>query len=190
MVDLTTKDCRIVHQVIRRHYALVDPNLHADMESAGHLGLARAAQRWTPEGGASFRNYAFLLVRGAIQDTLREQDYLTRSERKRVQQGHGVDTGPIETPYDPIAWSGVNPDPCDEYAHLDNVDLIQWALRQLPDKWRLVVTCVDLDGHTCVNVAEILGVTESRVSQIRSAAHRRMRALITADKWSARAVTS
>lgn len=192
MVSITAEDCRIVHGVISRHYGYVDTGLHADMESAGHLGLARAAARWTPQGGATFTSYAWKLVRYAIQDALRDLDHLTRTQRQRVAKGLMVDPGPDEIAHDPTSWvtTLADADPHDHCAAIDTAALVHWALDQLPRNERLVIACADLDGHLLKDIAHMLGVTESRVSQIRTSAHRRMRALITADEWSLRAVTN
>ena len=40
--------------------------------SAGYLGLVEAAERFDPRQGTSFKNYAFLRIRGAIIDSIRK----------------------------------------------------------------------------------------------------------------------
>lgn len=62
------------------------------------------------------------------------------------------------------------PDACD---HLESRELLSYlgdAVRLLPDRLRAVVTGYFIDGRTSAALADELGVTESRVSQLRSEA--------------------
>ncbi len=42
-----------------------------ELVSAGYLGLVEAAERFRPDAGAEFKNYAFFRIRGAIVDSIR-----------------------------------------------------------------------------------------------------------------------
>ena len=62
---------------------LVWPRVHGHVEkdeivSLGDLGLAEAASRWDPDGGASFATFAWYRVQGAILDGLRRSSNLPR----------------------------------------------------------------------------------------------------------------
>ncbi len=48
-----------------------------DFVSAGYLGLVEAAQRFDFDSGRPFKNFAFLRIRGAIIDSIRECSELT-----------------------------------------------------------------------------------------------------------------
>lgn len=50
----------------------------SELVSLGDLGLAEAASRWDPEGGASFATFAWYRVQGAILDGLRRSSDLPR----------------------------------------------------------------------------------------------------------------
>jgi RNA polymerase sigma factor for flagellar operon FliA len=50
----------------------------SELVSLGDLGLAEAASRWDPDGGASFATFAWYRVQGAILDGLRRQSDLPR----------------------------------------------------------------------------------------------------------------
>ncbi len=52
------------------------------------------------------------------------------------------------------------------------------AIREIPDRHRIVVTALYLEGRTTGDVAELLGVSRSRVSQLRADALRRLRDLL------------
>lgn len=45
--------------------------------SAGYLGLVEAAQRFDPNAGVDFKNYAFLRIKGAIIDSIRADSDLS-----------------------------------------------------------------------------------------------------------------
>jgi len=47
-----------------------------DLKSAAYLGLTEAANRFDSSKGFSFSTFAYIRIFGAIQDYLRQQDYL------------------------------------------------------------------------------------------------------------------
>jgi RNA polymerase sigma factor for flagellar operon FliA len=62
------------------------PNLERDdLVSAGIIGLIRAVDQFDAERRVKFETYAIALVRGAILEMLREQDWVPRSIRERVK---------------------------------------------------------------------------------------------------------
>lgn len=62
------------------------PNLERDdLVSAGIIGLIRAVDQFDAERKVKFETYAIALVRGAILEMLREQDWVPRSIRERVK---------------------------------------------------------------------------------------------------------
>jgi RNA polymerase sigma factor FliA len=75
-----------------RHYARsCATNLPAhldrdDLQSAGVLGYLRAAARYDPTRGASFRGYCAVRIRGAVLDELRRWDWAPRSIHKNQKR--------------------------------------------------------------------------------------------------------
>jgi RNA polymerase sigma factor for flagellar operon FliA len=60
------------------------PNLdREDLVSAGIVGLIKAVDQFDPERGVKFETYAIALIRGAILEMLREEDWVPRSIRDR-----------------------------------------------------------------------------------------------------------
>ena len=57
-----------------------------DLESAGVLGYLRAAARFDPERGASFRGFCAVRIRGAVLDELRRWDWAPRSVHKNHER--------------------------------------------------------------------------------------------------------
>jgi RNA polymerase sigma factor for flagellar operon FliA len=53
-----------------------------DLDSSGHVALMQAVDRFDPARGATFEQYAWTRVSGAIIDELRRQDWASRSVRR------------------------------------------------------------------------------------------------------------
>ena len=77
-------------------------------------------------------------------------------------------------------------DPADQLVNREQAAYIRDALELLPDRLRAVVEGYFLQGRTSAEIAADLGVTESRVSQMRSEALALMRAGLEAQFESAR----
>lgn len=69
-----------VYKLVR--HVLTSMNIPKDFEddliSAGMLGLVEAGEKFDPERGKDFRSYAFLRIRGAMIDALRQYSNLSR----------------------------------------------------------------------------------------------------------------
>jgi RNA polymerase sigma factor for flagellar operon FliA len=62
------------------------PNLdQEDLIGAGYMGLIRAVDQFDPERGVKFETYAISLIRGAILDALRKEDWVPRSTRDKAR---------------------------------------------------------------------------------------------------------
>jgi RNA polymerase sigma factor for flagellar operon FliA len=57
-----------------------------DVLSAGYIGLIRAVDQFDWNRGVKFETYAIALVRGAVLDCLRSEDWMPRQIRDRVRQ--------------------------------------------------------------------------------------------------------
>src|ERR1051326_8542349 len=56
-----------------------------DLVSAGVMGLIKAVDQYDKTRQVKFETYAIALIRGAILETLREDDWVPRSVRERVK---------------------------------------------------------------------------------------------------------
>ena len=63
-----------------------------------------------------------------------------------------------------------NPEPSEALEHRELLGYLRDAIRLLPDRHRLVIIGYFIEGRTSADLARFLGVTESRVSQLRSEA--------------------
>ncbi len=72
----------------------------------------------------------------------------------------------------------VRPDPLNKLLDNERVEIIARALDRLPEKERLVITLYFYEELNLKEIGEIIGVTESRASQIRSRALLRLRSYL------------
>lgn len=72
-----------------------------------------------------------------------------------------------------------SPAPEDLVAEASAVELLTEAINRLPERERLIVSLYYQDGLTLKEIGEVLGVTESRVSQLHTKAILRLRGRLT-----------
>lgn len=118
----------------------------------GRLAMWQAAQRYDPEQGVTLRQYAKQRIRGAALD------YIRAMSREPLQ---GVDGE------EPSVESHENP----ATAKID----IHRLLGGLDERHEAVLRMRYLEGRSHVEIARELGVSEGRVSQIRTEALRAAR---------------
>src|SRR5579872_178488 len=88
----TTREATIVqyighvHVLAKRLQLCVPPCItYDDLVGAGTIGLIQAVDRFQPARGLQFGTYARHRIRGAMLDFLREEDPLSRTERRRIR---------------------------------------------------------------------------------------------------------
>lgn len=176
-----------------------------DLTSYGILGLIDAIDRFDPTRGVKFEAYASKRIRGAMMDSLRELDWVPRSIRSRMRKfQEGLASGE-SAGYDPARGTllsldeflaideqgGVvhvfdvvaNPESPDPQATLEAEELkeiLAQAIDELPERERLVVSLYYYDELSAKEIAKVLGVSQSRVSQIHSRAMERIHARLVA----------
>ncbi|MGC9317199.1 MAG: FliA/WhiG family RNA polymerase sigma factor [Armatimonadota bacterium] len=65
---------------------LPDSVQREDLESAGIVGLIKAADRFEPGRGVKFATYASTVIRGEVMELLRSRDWAPRSVRRRYRE--------------------------------------------------------------------------------------------------------
>lgn len=143
---------------IRRLGRVIEPD---ELVSIAYVALCNAATAYDPGRGASFRTYAGSRIDTAICDEARR-----RIGRKGIEK-------PTRIPYNALssldALNGVGYEaPADDHPleDVDSRDFVDRVLAQLPERERF---CLTMYTHGELNqreLGEILGVSESRVSQI------------------------
>ena len=105
-----------------------------------------------------------------LQKMLSEVSSIIMLSFEELGYGHGEDRFLAE---DNLASS--RPDPLGNLLEGERVEIIARALDRLPEKERLVITLYFYEELNLKEIGEIIGVTESRASQIRSRALLRLR---------------
>ena len=172
----------LVDHVVRR-VASAFPGYvdRSELLSAGRLGLTEAACAFEFERNVPFAPYAMRRIRGSVLDHLRRHDWVPRSERERSRTDEAVErmvaTRGRVASLDELTGGGGVPERLSDRTTptieevLESRELhgyLRSALDSLPERLRLIVVGHYLEGRPLDELAEVLGVTPSRVSQLRS----------------------
>ena len=167
---------QIAASVARRLPSHVDRD---ELVGLGTLGWAEARQRFDAARGVPFAGFAAARIRGAILDGLRRADTLSRGDRRRAQRDSQPalprivsDPAEVEAAMDRSSDDG---DVSDVLAQQEMVDELRTAMTKLPERERLVLLRHFFDDVPMRVIGAELGVTESRVSQIATAAVEKLR---------------
>ncbi len=196
-----------------------------DLEHAGVLGLFDAVAKFDPSKNVAFQNYAKHRIKGAILDSLRQQDWASRDMRRRqkkmdavtrelstrlgrvpseseVAQGMGVELDRLRRIVSDLRSIGlVSPavpndqerDRIQEFADTpehspDRVcarrqlrSTLDRAMQCLPERYRKVVFLYYTDELTMKEIGVMLGVNESRISQIHKTALQKLADVLEAE---------
>jgi RNA polymerase sigma factor for flagellar operon FliA len=172
----------------------------ADLISYGLVGLIGAIERFEPERGIKFETFAMTRIRGSIIDELRSLDWVPRSVRSRAREietaqtklEHELQRAPSESELAAklnmseeelqsslleiatIADDGAS-DPQVALDSSEVKDRLTEAIGSLPEREQLVVALYYYENLTLREIGEVLGVTESRVSQLHTKAVMRLK---------------
>lgn len=166
---------RYAHCYLRAH-----PRLNVSREdvlSDAAYGAAKALKHYDPAKGATWANWLHARVHCEILDGVRSRSPLTRGQ---VRRGLVPQDRPEQLGAAPLiqGLAARIPDPraSAEFAHVDDCDHVERLLAALPERLAFVVREVDLHGHPLATVGRALGVTDSRVCQLRREALKLLRA--------------
>ena len=180
--DRAAKEIRqylpIVYQMVTRLLVKVPSNvLREDLIAAGTFGLLASIRRDGAVRSPTFEWYARVRIRGAIMDELRNQDWLSRRARRDVQTTYG-DPLPSErcsfVGFDDLAGglqSVFNadvspPTPFDVLEAGQKRNALKVALKTLSERERHILFLHYFQGEQFKTIAEKLGVSLPRVSQL------------------------
>ncbi len=163
----------LVHYVINHSrfiaQVVVDED---DYFQFGVEGLSEAIERFNPEFGTKFETYAISRIRGKIIDELRKLQAKSMIGKDRKLKVHNVslsDTVDGEESYQ-LCEVIPNKDATPEEITTRNEakESIITALKDLSERDRLVISLYYYEDLNYKEIAEILKITVSRVSQIHS----------------------
>jgi RNA polymerase sigma factor (sigma-70 family) len=158
-----------IRRIANRFYCQ-NASLLDDLVQEGALGAMEAAERYDPQAGVRFGNYAAHRIYGRMRDFLRDWDHLSRVHRARVNAGKDR----------PVEVQSMDVSLCERgerILHLHEMigqrdhelvelrDEVARLLRHLSARERRIVTGYFLEQKTMREVAGELDLTESRVSQ-------------------------
>jgi RNA polymerase sigma factor for flagellar operon FliA len=201
-----------------------------DLISCGLLALIGAVDRYDPDKGATFEQYAWTRVSGAIMDELRRQDWASRSVRRQSREierardawvsAHGhLPTeselaAELDVPVEELRRRGEEIERADllslnapargneeamsvevgdtleapigahdpELATLasERADAVKAAIAGLSPREQEILTLLHVHHLQGAEIGRILGVSESRISQILAAIRRKLKDAIDA----------
>ena len=126
----------------------------ADLESEAMIALVQAGERFSSEGGASFKNYVGLRIAGRLLDYLERPD-MQWDMRESLEDVH------------PLACA------------LETYGFLARAVATLPLRWQRVLQLHYQSGLEIKEIGALLGLTEWRVYQLRREACDRLRYYLT-----------
>jgi RNA polymerase sigma factor for flagellar operon FliA len=180
----------LVHQAVARFLRKLPPNvLRDDLVAAGTYGLIDSLRKNGGDEGVTFEWYARIRIRGAIVDELRTQDWLTRRARNQVtaaaaavsDESTGVRACVVG--FDDLPGRLANGGFADEDAQspleavaerMDHIALAN-AVARLPERERYIIAAHYFEGVQFKAIAQTLGVSEPRISQLHARAVQRLR---------------
>ena len=196
-----------------------------DLASSGLVALMEAIDRFDPTKGASFEQYAWTRVAGALVDELRKQDWASRSVRRegrRIERARdsffarygtmpaeaelaaelGTTVDDLRTSLEDIDRSDVaslnapargaedslpvevgdtiqsahhESDPESTLLGADRNAVMRGAIARLSERERHILSLVHVQELPGAEIGRMLGVSESRVSQILAGIRRKLK---------------
>jgi RNA polymerase sigma factor for flagellar operon FliA len=176
-----------------------------DLIGAGVLGLIDAVDRFDPSRAIPFEAYARTRIQGAILDSLRAEDHLSRRDRRRSREADRAEDKvrmklgrelnaeeadlarrgvPRSLPY---AQAFVQIEDADDgtlgeeesafaqVAALQDHARVRQLVARLPERERTILSLYYEEELTYREIGQVLGVTESRICQILRGIHRNLR---------------
>ncbi len=176
-----------VKQIAGQFERKLPVSYRGDLYGFGVVGLFNAIDRFDVSLGYRFETFSYRRICGAMNDGLRDFDWLPRNARRfperALQKVVCVDfqSRPDHGP----SFQDRFADP-DSYAALERLDLegdyeevAEAIALDLEPRERIVILAHYFERRTLADIGRELGVTESRVSQIHRQALRRLRSNLT-----------
>ena len=161
----------LVHYVIHNSkfisYDIFDER---DYFQFGVEGLSEAIDRFDPDYGTKFETYAIQRIRGKILDEIRKVQNKYRIQTNSNVLATNLSLNKSVSEEDNFMLYEVIPDELEEpdetVENLEAKELLVEALEKLEERDRLIITLYYYEHLNYKEIATILGITVSRVSQV------------------------
>lgn len=205
----------LVHRIVSGIVTYLHPPLsREDLISAGTIGLVKAARDYDPSKDTEFKTYAYIRVRGAVIDELRQWSFTPPAVTRQFDQAQDISNRyieeigrpptdeeladklqmPVEKLYamfenirarhflsihgldddSPALGASLaaenTEDPSDRLQKEELSEQLAQAISNLPARQRRIIVLYYHKELTMKQIAEVLQVTESRISQLHAAA--------------------
>ncbi|MBZ0178285.1 MAG: sigma-70 family RNA polymerase sigma factor [Melioribacteraceae bacterium] len=165
----------LVHYVIHNSkFIKLDVIEDKDYFQFGIEGLSEAIDRFDPDYGTKFETYAIQRIRGKIIDELRKLQIKPRQQQTdensvvyrnvSLDQNLGNEEGFSLT--DILPHDDETPD--DQFLNAEKIILLKQAIKKLGERDQLLLSLYYYEKLNYMEIAELLGITVSRVCQIHS----------------------
>ena len=163
----------LVHYVIHNS-KFINYDIFEDRDyfQFGIEGLSEAIDRFDPDYGTKFETYALQRIRGKIIDEIRKVQSKYRVQTNSNVLATNLSLNKSVSDEDNFMLYEVIPDEVEEpdetLENLEAKELLVEALMNLEERDRLIITLYYYEHLNYKEIAQILGITVSRVSQVHS----------------------
>lgn len=170
----------LVHYVIHNS-KFIDYDIFEDKDyfQFGVEGLSEAIDRFDPDYGTKFETYALQRIRGKIIDEIRkvQSKYRINTHSNTLATTLSLNKSVSDEDnymlYEVIPDDTIEPDETAE--DLEAKELLVEALQNLEERDRIIITLYYYEHLNYKEIAQILGITVSRVSQVHSKIIKKLR---------------
>jgi len=160
-----------------------------ELVNTGVIGLIKALDKYD-EKRSKFSTYAYIKIRGEILDYLRRLDPLPRNLREKIKNSDWEDYreevlffislerelfNGSENLRVKDTLQGDTPNPEEVVLRQELIELLSRAISELPEREQLVLQLLFVEELDLKSVSEILGISVSRVSQLKAEALKKLR---------------
>jgi RNA polymerase sigma factor (sigma-70 family) len=165
----------LVHKIAGRIKMRVPKTISlSDLIGEGYVGLVEAASKYSRDRGASFRTYAGYRIVGAILDSLRRYDILSRGARQRANRNNEQHSAPKVLSLDNVSngrdtWANTLIDPAPPVdSHMMRDEFPDRLMRSLQRSERDVLNLCFVRSYTTQRAAKHLGLSTRSILAIRA----------------------
>jgi len=189
--DLVIEHLPLVRKVASMIYRRIPEGVveFEELVNTGVIGLIKAIEKYDSRK-AKFSTYAYIKIRGEILDYLRKLDFLPRGVRGKLRNGDiselreeivtliSIEEKLFENSeryFVKDLLSSDVPNPEDQVLKEELKQVLAFAISKLSEKEQLVLQLIFVEELDLKSISEILGVSVSRVSQIKTGALKKLR---------------